>query len=853
MRPASSTPTALILIDIQEGFKHPTHWGQSRSTPKFESNVETLLATARRYNDAAKASPALQKTSVLVLHVHHQSLSPTSVLHPSHYLEGSSTPSTTPLPFVAPLDQELVFKKQFNSAFIGTALEATLKSAGIRQLVVVGLTTDHCVSTTTRMAANLQVLGDDGGPDGNGHDVQGILVVRDAVATYEKGGFDAETVHAVNLASLDGEFAKVVSTDEVLTSVLNMFAKFKVPYLRGPGTTGPTTGVPIDKPQRTAGRRAASTKATKAVFAQSIFKETTPTASALAQTGIWTTKPRAKKGETVKNVAAQSKTKKKVKGDKSRVNIVDEKLCGPTLERHVGCDLVDINPGAGVWSRKLQEVLQPRSHILMEPDEDLYRPFLEPLLAHSNTQVKAQSGILWNELNEVLGHIQNQTPRPRGSGIEPTRNDTLLVTANLSFYPKKRYRNFDSVASLVLFQLISSIRTGALFQKYGLVRMLVWTNNDDQRSFLARNLQGRRKSALEAEFACEWLGVVAGKEAHANSDSKREAWHVRDRWIDVDSTKDTLARMRKNGFEMPEGRKLDSTKQAEQGAISTGRHAGEQTPYLSRPYMAELKELEGELAAGTLETSNTSKPWKRLKFLRHQVKSHEEDAENNKNLVAEMYELNRLRMTKAISDAELDERERAWDAKVSALGKNFLIDFRIIRDNLHVFRQDPPVMLWDRRPYEPLAVKPAEFFPNVECCLLDIQPKAMHPLLRQSGPGTSRAGDMFELFRGSMLAQGLEPVSKSLERIWPGASEGILPNCPSLRDPAQGGLAGKGHGELCSRVLNETQWTELLEAFMAWPFRPSYEEMIGRLADDIEPADDDNGGGSSMSTDAALS
>ncbi|EXF75686.1 isochorismatase hydrolase [Colletotrichum fioriniae PJ7] len=221
MRHASSTPTALVLIDIQEGFKHPTHWGSSRSTPEFESNVETLLATARKHNDAVKSTPASQeqKHTVLVLHVHHHSLSPTSALHPSHYLEGSSTPSVAPLPFAAPLPSgsEPVFTKNFNSAFIGTELEATIRAAGIRQLIVVGLTTDHCVSTTVRMAANLQVLGEDGGVDGNG-----VLLVRDAVATYEKGGFDAETVHAVNLASLDGEFAEVVGTEEVLAGVLSL-------------------------------------------------------------------------------------------------------------------------------------------------------------------------------------------------------------------------------------------------------------------------------------------------------------------------------------------------------------------------------------------------------------------------------------------------------------------------------------------------------------------------------------------------------------------------------------------------------------------------------------------------------
>ncbi|GKT52222.1 putative isochorismatase family protein YddQ [Colletotrichum spaethianum] len=222
MRPASTNPTALVLIDIQEGFKHPTHWGNSRSTPMFEHNVETILKSFRKYNSTVESSQPSETRPILIIHVHHHSTSPTSALHPSHYLEGSSTPSVAPLSFAAPFASEPTFTKNFNSGFVGTELESTLRSAGIRQLVLVGLTTDHCVSTTARMAANLQVLGDGGGPDGNGEGVHGIVLVRDAIATYEKGGFDAETVHAVSLASLDGEFAEVVSANSLLKTVLGL-------------------------------------------------------------------------------------------------------------------------------------------------------------------------------------------------------------------------------------------------------------------------------------------------------------------------------------------------------------------------------------------------------------------------------------------------------------------------------------------------------------------------------------------------------------------------------------------------------------------------------------------------------
>ena len=90
-----------------------------------------------------------------------------------------------------------------NSAFIGTNLKEQLENDKITKLVIVGLTTDHCVSTTTRMAGNF------------GFDT---FLVSDATATFNKKGingqyFSAELIHETALASLNREFATVVSTD----------------------------------------------------------------------------------------------------------------------------------------------------------------------------------------------------------------------------------------------------------------------------------------------------------------------------------------------------------------------------------------------------------------------------------------------------------------------------------------------------------------------------------------------------------------------------------------------------------------------------------------------------------------
>jgi nicotinamidase-related amidase len=180
--------TALILIDVQKAFLDPR--AGERNNPEAESNIARLLA-------------AWRNSGRPVLHVVHDSLEPNSLLRPD-------TPGNAIQSLAVPKDAEPIYHKHVNSAFIGTNLETDLRNDGIDTLVVVGLTTNHCVSTSARMAGNLGFT---------------TFVVSDATAAFARPALDgtlrsAEAVHSAALSDLHEEFATVVETAEILKRAL---------------------------------------------------------------------------------------------------------------------------------------------------------------------------------------------------------------------------------------------------------------------------------------------------------------------------------------------------------------------------------------------------------------------------------------------------------------------------------------------------------------------------------------------------------------------------------------------------------------------------------------------------------
>lgn len=188
--PAIADNAALVLIDIQNGFDDAA-WG--RPSPDASAAQDRMRELAHRWSESGRP---------LVV-VRHDSTSSASPLRPGQ-------PGNDVVAWVAELRADVLVTKTVNSAFIGEPdLDGWLRGRGVGQIIVIGIQTNMCVETTSRMGGNL------------GYDV---IVPIDATSTFDLAGPDGAVMSAEDLARATatnlhgGGFATVTSASVILAT-----------------------------------------------------------------------------------------------------------------------------------------------------------------------------------------------------------------------------------------------------------------------------------------------------------------------------------------------------------------------------------------------------------------------------------------------------------------------------------------------------------------------------------------------------------------------------------------------------------------------------------------------------------
>ncbi|KAJ8105268.1 hypothetical protein OPT61_g10282 [Boeremia exigua] len=566
-----------------------------------------------------------------------------------------------------------------------------------------------------------------------------------------------------------------------------------------------------------------------------------------------------------------TKKKKSATTQHARPQIVSPDLCddvlsyyGKSLEIHKGCDILDINPGAGLWSQKLHDWLQPRSHVLLEPNPDRYKTFLDPLLNAPGSKYK----LVQKDTNELEHYTQlidegvftHQTRVDRDDAGRQELNPTLLVTGMLVWDPVLPGMAFDSMAKQLYHLFSAAVRTNDQFHAYGRVRTLFWVGSDDFRNVIADTMATFNKANCILEMT-QSMDIVVN--APRTSRGTGKAASGRDMQYEIESVVKALQRGKESGMTLPAHREDTIHKiAAEIDQLSEGSGRTSYAwlhDYLLEKYQQGITPV-GLLNDATLQhhdhaialqkkypdidfeamgnAKNAKVPRQRSFWTGRQDHPAREEAHNfsitksaDRALIAKKMKLEALAdVGEQLYHAEcsalrtqdgteekakllerITELDTQWGKLLNATAANYkAVPASIVDDRICLRAPPYPRIQWDRRPFEPLTMSPEEAWPPHRLALISSTPHA-----RPAGQTT----DYYEWAHDFIHALFTTPslaISDALEKMQHGLSQ-IVESCPSITDPDKGGRMLMKHFRV--RMLTSEMIDELVTAYRDWPFK----------------------------------
>ncbi|KAI9738274.1 MAG: hypothetical protein M1834_008772 [Cirrosporium novae-zelandiae] len=543
---------------------------------------------------------------------------------------------------------------------------------------------------------------------------------------------------------------------------------------------------------------------------------------------------------------AKLRSARKTRGDIRRTDIVNPELCdqilhqlAPSLQPYRGCPIIDINPGVGLWSSKIHDLLKPRKHYLLEWEEHLYFPFLKKVLdkpgsTYCHVPTSKSTARTWHVVETLLqfdsdlslpneNHIASkESSIGKETTIDP--KNLILILANLRWTATPGSRGWKSTENMeqeLIFRYGNNIR----YQKQNL-RMLAWMSENTQAAVLPRTIFNRGKTPPLLDLVCDYSQLVGTK-------SLRE--FQREPSLEKHSAQIINKKMEDNNIVIPETRRFQLPDDDESRfKYHSHRNKPEKPGWLDT--LTELEEAfrNGEFQEGPGNyrgsKSKVDPRWIRLRTLRNLQKCNTKRYAEVDNMLEQ--EAEALKLLQEIRDLDLDEQSRAARIKeFSTIRENIsnwlkkepksqTERFWVRSDERRAFFQKPPVLMWDRRPAEPLVANNEEFFPKIPLSLVDFRPR---PNAAESLPTA-----VDEVYLSHVLdvlyARPKDSALKIMSRlINEETARNILKEFIGLKDDSQCDYPALE--DLTIRSLNDKTLKKIIDAYLMSPFKPDREYL----------------------------
>ncbi|KAH7085910.1 hypothetical protein BKA63DRAFT_500732 [Paraphoma chrysanthemicola] len=557
----------------------------------------------------------------------------------------------------------------------------------------------------------------------------------------------------------------------------------------------------------------------------------------------------------VRPILSEAPRSKKLSGTHVRPQIVSPGLCddvlqyiAPSLEKYKGCTILDINPGVGLWSQKLHQFLQPRNHVLLEPDLDLYKDFLDPLLEAPGSTYKlvSKDTMKLESYNEIIdegvcaGRERFDPADPKAQELNPE----LLVTGSLAWDPRLPGHGFDSMAKQLYFHFASAAWSNDLFHAMGPVRTLFWVESEDFSHMISQASTGMKKGnrLLEMMQQLEWVAIAERRHRQVGRGSLG-----REPQYEMESLVRALRNGHKNSMKVPPHRQDYSHSFAAQIEKASGGTGISRVDYMQG--LLYDRQLQGTTPIGLATQGNIEAvetecqlrkdspdivlspllPMKQERrkdvptsfarkrnLLQHSIRS-KLAIEAIVDIGEELYNLERKVLKTGVGperDAlikQVEQLDQAWDQAVGNIDDNAQSLPPAELDDRISLRYPPhPRNQWDGRAFEPLISYQDEAWPHNRMSLISAIP------IPKPVDDTSDLHEWMQDFVSALYVEPAKPVPSALDTMQHGLSD-IIRECPSLHDPDKGGRFLLKH--LRVRVLTVEMIVELVKAYRDWPFK----------------------------------